>query len=46
MKGHNVNHVDPVELMAHQAAADFHFWTGVYPAIDLIRDSLEEYMQW
>ena len=46
VKGHNVNHVDPVELMAHQAAADFHFWTGVYPAIDLIRDSLEEYMQW
>ena len=46
VKGHNVNHVDPVELMAHQAAVDFHFWTGVYPAIDLIRDSLEEYMQW
>jgi len=46
VKGHNVNHVDPVELMAHQAALDFHFWTGVYPAIDLIRDSLEEYMQW
>ena len=46
VKGHNVNHVDPVEWMAHQAAADFHFWTGVNPAIDLIRDSLEEYMQW
>ena len=46
MKVHNVNHVDPVELMAHQAAADFNFWTGVNPAIDLIRDSLEEYMQW
>ena len=46
VKGHNVNHVDPVEWMAHQAAVDFHFWTGVYPAIDLIRDSLEEYMQW
>ncbi len=46
MKVHNMNHVDPVELMAHQAAADFNFWTGVNPAIDLIRDSLEEYMQW
>lgn len=46
VKVHNVNHVDPVELMAHQAAADFNFWTGVNPAIDLIRDSLEEYMQW
>ena len=46
MKVHNMNHIDPLELMAHQAAADFHFWTGVSPAIDLIRDSLEEYMQW
>ena len=46
MKVHHMNHIDPLELMAHQAAADFHFWTGVSPAIDLIRDSLEEYMQW
>ena len=46
MKVHNMNHIDPLELMAHQAAADFHFWTGVSPAIDLIRDSFEEYMQW
>lgn len=46
VKVHHVNHVDPVELMAHQAAADFHFWTGVNPAVDLIRDSLEEYLQW
>ena len=46
MKVHNMNHIDPLELMAHQAAADFHFWTGVSPAIDLIRDSFEEYLQW
>jgi shikimate 5-dehydrogenase len=32
--------------MAHQAAADFQFWTGVTPMIEPIRDSLEEYMQW
>ena len=38
--------IEPVELMTHQAAADFFFWTGVEPSIDLIRDSLEEYMQW
>ncbi len=37
---------EPVELMAYQAAADFHFWTGVEPSVDLIRDSLEEYLQW
>jgi len=38
--------IEPVELMTHQAAADFFFWTGVEPSIHLIRDSLEEYMQW
>lgn len=38
--------LEPVELMAYQAAADFHFWTGVEPSVDLIRDSLEEYLQW
>ncbi len=46
VKIHNITHVEIVELMAHQAAADFYFWTGVMPAIDLIRDSLEEYLQW
>ena len=46
VKVHNVSHIEPVELMAHQAAADFYFWTGVLPSIDLIRDSLEEYLQW
>ena len=38
--------MEPIELMAYQAAADFFFWTGVEPSIDLIRDSLEEYLQW
>ncbi len=42
----NLKHIDIVELMAHQAAADFQFWTGVSPMIDPIRDSLEEYLQW
>lgn len=42
----NLKHIDMVDLMAHQAAADFQFWTGVSPMIEPIRDSLEEYMQW
>ena len=42
----NLKHIDSVDLMAHQAAADFQFWTGVSPMIDPIRDSLEEYLQW
>ena len=46
IKVSNLKHIDMVDLMAHQAAADFQFWTGVSPMIDPIRDSLEEYMQW
>ncbi len=37
---------DEVELMVHQSAIDFHFWTGHEPNLDLIRESLEEYLQW
>ncbi len=46
LKEHNVSQIEWIELMSHQAAADFYFWTGVVPAIELVRDSLEEYMQW
>ena len=46
VKVHSVTHIELVDLMAHQAAADFYFWTGVMPAIELIRDSFEEYLQW
>ena len=42
----NMSHIEQVDLMAHQAAVDFCFWTGIMPSIDLMRDSLEEYMQW
>ncbi len=38
--------IEPVDLMAHQAAADFCFWTGVHPSILPIREWLEEYLQW
>jgi hypothetical protein len=42
----SIRHVEPVDLMAYQSAADFHFWTGIWPAVEQIRDSLEEYLQW
>ena len=42
----NMNYIEPIDLMAHQAAVDFCFWTGIMPPVDLMRDSLEEYMQW
>ena len=46
MKSHEWKPIEFVELMTQQAVADFYFWTGVSPAIELIRDSLEEYMHW
>jgi hypothetical protein len=42
----DVQIADEVELMAHQAAVDFHFWTGFEPNLDMIRESLEEYLLW
>lgn len=38
--------IEPVEWMAHQAVADFQFWTGVEPSVDAMREALEEYLQW
>jgi len=46
LRQRNVNFIEPVELMANQAAADFFFWTGVAPSVELIRESFEEYLQW
>ena len=46
LKVSNMIHIEQVDLMAHQAAVDFCFWTGIMPSVDLMRDSLEEYMQW
>ncbi len=46
LRQRNVNFIEPVELMVYQAAADFFFWTGVAPSVDLIRESFEEYLQW
>lgn len=46
LRQRNVNFIEPVELMVYQAAADFFFWTGVAPSVELIRESFEEYLQW
>ncbi len=46
LKGRDVPIVEELELMAYRAAVDFHFWTGYEPSIELIRESLEEYLQW
>lgn len=46
MRARGVERIDEVDWMAHQAAVDFHFWTGYEADMDLIRESLEEYLQW
>lgn len=46
LKGRDVHLAEELDLMAYQAAVDFHFWTGCEPSIELIRESLEEYLQW
>ena len=38
--------VEQVEWMAYEAVADFAFLTGATPPLDLVRESLEEYLQW
>lgn len=38
--------VEQVEWLSYEASSNFTFWTGVIPPIDLIRESLEEYLQW
>lgn len=46
LKGRDVCIAEELELMSYRAAADFHFWTGIEPSMDWIREALEEYLQW
>lgn len=38
--------VEQVEWLAHEACANFAFWTGVNPPFETVREALEEYLQW
>ena len=46
MHGRELDTADEMDLMVHQTAVDFHFWTSYEPDLQLIRESLEEYLQW
>lgn len=46
MHGRELDTADEMDLMVHQTAVDFHFWTSYEPNLELIRESLEEYLQW
>ena len=38
--------IDELEILTHQFAINFEFWTGYEAPLDSIRESLEEYLQW
>jgi len=46
LQGRELDTADEMDLMVHQTAVDFHFWTSYEPGLELIRESLEEYLQW
>jgi hypothetical protein len=42
----NIRLIDAIEWRASEYAADFYFLTGVTPPREIVRESLEEYLQW
>jgi hypothetical protein len=38
--------IDELDVLTHQFALNFEFWTGYEAPLDSIRESLEEYLQW
>lgn len=46
IRARGLEQIDEVDWLTHQAAVDFHFWTGYEADMDLIRESFEEYLQW
>jgi hypothetical protein len=46
LESHQIELIDELEVLTHQFAINFEFWTGYEPPLDSIRESLEEYLQW
>lgn len=46
LKQQGLEWIDELEVLTHQSAINFEFWTGYEPELDSIRESLEEYLQW
>jgi shikimate dehydrogenase len=46
IRARGLEQIDEVDWLTHQAAVDFHFWTGYEADMDLVRESFEEYLQW
>jgi len=46
LESHQIERIDELEVLTHQFAINFEFWTGYEAPLDSIRESLEEYLQW
>ena len=46
LESHQIERIDELEVLTHQFAINFEFWTGYDAPLDSIRESLEEYLQW
>lgn len=46
IEAHRIEWIEEIEVLTHQFAINFEFWSGYEAPLDSIRESLEEYLQW
>ena len=46
LESHGIGWIEEIEVLTHQYAINFEFWSGYEAPLDSIRESLEEYLQW
>jgi hypothetical protein len=46
LESHGIGWIEEIEVLTHQYAINFEFWSGYEAPLDSIRESLEEYFQW
>lgn len=46
LESHGIEWIEEIEVLTHQYAINFEFWSGYEAPLDSIRESLEEYLQW
>jgi hypothetical protein len=46
IEANRIEWIEEIEVLTHQFAINFEFWSGYEAPLDSIRESLEEYLQW
>lgn len=46
LEAYGIEWIEEIEVLTHQHAINFEFWSGYEAPLDSIRESLEEYLQW